>query len=82
MFDDIIDFILELVVIFFYQFQSMLFISLEVFVNLQNAVDFFFLCSNDSLQNLNVIVIVVSEIRLSFIVSFALFRELIIIERG
>ena len=82
MFNNILNFMFQFIVIFLDKLKTILLISLEFLVDLQNPSDLFFLCCNNSPQYFKVVVVVCSQIGLPLTIDLPLLGKLVIIEAG
>jgi len=56
--DNIFNFMFELVVVFFDQLKSVLFVAFKIFVDLQNSLNLLLFCCNDLAKDRKVVIIV------------------------
>ena len=80
MLDNILNFVLQFIVIFLDKLKTILLVSLELLVDLQNPSDLLFLCRNNRPQNFKVVVVVCPQIGLPLAVDLPLLGKLIVIE--
>jgi hypothetical protein len=80
MLHNILNFVLEFIVIFFDLLKTKLFIAFQLFVDFQNAFDFFLFCIDNILENSQLIVVEVFKVVLTQLRCFAFFGKLRIIE--
>lgn len=82
MLDDILNLMLEFVVVLLDQLETVLFVALEVFVDLQDALDLLLLGRDDVLQDGDLIFVVVAQVGLPLQVGLSLLGELAVVEAG
>ena len=82
MFNNILNFMLQFVVIFLDKLKTILLISLEFLVDLQNPSNLLFLCCNNGSQYFKVVVVVCPQIGFPLTVDLPLLGKLVIIEAG
>ena len=79
-FDNILDLVFQLIVVLLNQLKSVLFIPLQVLVDFKYSSNLLLLSSDNSFQDLQIVIVVCSQIGLSVLIGLPLLGKLIIIE--
>ena len=79
MLDNIFNLMLQLIVVLFDILKTFLLITLQVLIDLENSSDFLLLGCNDSSQNFEIIIVIVSQVSFSLSIGLSFLGKLTII---